>query len=191
MTAGKPFVEVVEEAKRANLTAEAVKLLETRTGWESIDKPTANTASAVYFIRTAGCPKPIARWLGEDDKCILNIGRTTGATGMMQRSTAMSKGTHQVTNRLRNPTNRIGWVDGGPLPLEFSYCPVPDDNHAKLWEGLFLLAYYRRFGEIPPMNRRLEYVKSGRKKKNEAWGVFLRAFEGFTCLAWDTIREKL
>jgi hypothetical protein len=191
MTESKPFLEVVEEAKRANLTDEAIKLLDSRTGWEDIDKPTKNATSAVYFIRIAKSPKPIPRWLGEDDKCILNIGRTTGKYGMMQRSTAMAKGLHQVTSRLRNSSNRIGWLNGGPLPLEYSYCPVPGDAYGKLWEGLLLLAYYRRFGETPPTNRRLEYVRAGRKRKDKEWNVFLQSFEGFSCLEWETIRVRL
>ena len=98
---------------------------------------------------------------------------------------------HQVTERLSNKKNRIGWRNNRPLQLVYSYCPVVNNYHAQLWEALFLLAYYRCFGETPPTNRRLEYVTGGRKKEDPEWKLFLASFKGFRKLDWKTIQDQL
>jgi hypothetical protein len=97
---------------------------------------------------------------------------------------------HQVTERLSNEKNQIGWQNNRLLELVYSYCPVENSNYAKLWEGLLLLAYYRHFGEPPPTNRRLEYVTGGKKKEDKEWMEFLAGFEGFR-LRWQAIRDLI
>lgn len=181
--------KVIAEVKR-HLTSEAMKLLDTRSEWKSVREPTENTTQAVYFIRPVTASAPFGRWLATDDKCILNIGRTSATTGMRGRSRQMAALRHQVTERLSNKKNRIGWQNNKPLDLVYSFCAVESSNHAKLWEALFLLAYYRHFGETPPTNRRLEYVTGGRKKEDQEWMKFLTAFKGFRRLEWQTISEQ-
>lgn len=189
MSENQTFVAVANEAKNLELVLEAEKLLESRSDWSMVR--TKDASQAVYFIRPRDWERPIGRFFGDDYARIINIGRTTRTKGMSDRSTEIVNGTHQGVRRLRNPRNQLGWVNDKPLELEYCFCPVKDEIHAVFWEGILLLSYYRRFGEPPPTNRRLEYIEIGGKIQNLQWMDFIKQFDDLRSIDWSLVSSKL
>ncbi len=105
----------------------------------------------IYRIRIRGIK--ICRFLGEDKNGILAIGKSNNIFRRLKqffRSTSGKKG-HSEGKTL-HLILKSGKLKLDTKNLEYSYCLTETDEQAFKCEELEIKKYFKKFGEVPPLN---------------------------------------
>jgi hypothetical protein len=114
----------------------------------------------VYVIRLidapSGRPIPIGRFLGIDESGILLIGVSNDLGGRLYNfyySYLEDRRTHSEGRRLHLVRMLTKFEEIYPeASMQFSVKRIPDKEQAKHEEERLLKSYFKRFGELPPLN---------------------------------------
>lgn len=122
---------------------------------------------SVYRLRLverSGVPVPIPRFLGTDEEGILHIGRARSIQRRllrfheaMRRRRARHAEGKLAFFLLRNVEAFARRIEEGEWLIQYSYVCLPSVSAAKREEERLLKCYFKRFGELPPLNRELPH----------------------------------
>ncbi|ADN02638.1 hypothetical protein [Spirochaeta thermophila] len=138
--------------------------------WRPVDEIPSHRlpdTPSVYCLRLvdgAGRPVPIPRFLATDEEGILHIGRARSIRRRllrfheaMRRRRARHAEGKLAFFLMRNVEAFARRIEEGEWALQYSYAGLSTPSEAKREEERLLKCYFRRFGEVPPLNRELPH----------------------------------
>ena len=139
--------------------------------WVDIEKNTSYKSYGVYKVRLANlkdCPIEIPRFLAMDKDGILQIGRSKHTEKRIKcfRSAMEGKGCAHAEgkrlNLIKKYTNFTGRYNN--CKIQYSFKKFESEIEARKAEELLLKCYFKKHGEVPPLNNNLP------KRYNIDWG---------------------
>lgn len=127
------------------------------SSWKGIDIPCNRWEPAVYRIRllASGSVAALLRLLGNDSDGIVNIGTTKSMESRRRQFTsgiAKCSG-HSAGNLVWYLNDRTRFLQAySDATFEYAYRCFPTEEGANEFEETLIKAYFRRFGEVPPLN---------------------------------------
>jgi len=125
--------------------------------WADIDTPAGVDSPGVYLVRVAhgGKAMPVQRFLNFDPLGVINIGCTTSIE-QRRRQFVAGRDTcngHSCANLLWYMRSycRTSSLERG-LRLQFVFAAAATKTAAEETENRLIKSYYKRHGEVPPLN---------------------------------------
>ncbi|MBA7518404.1 hypothetical protein ES705_10474 [subsurface metagenome] len=141
--------------------------------WVDLKKNASYKSCGVYKIRLADlkdCPIEIPRFLVKDKDGIIQIGSSINTEKRIKcfRSAMEGKGCAHAEgkrlNLIKKYTNFTGRYNN--CKIQYSFKKFESEIEARKAEELLLKCYFKKHGEVPPLNNNLP------KRYNIDWGSF-------------------
>ena len=138
--------------------------------WVDIEENASYKSNGVYKIRLAdlkGCTIEIPRFLDNDKDGILQIGRSKDIKRRIRSFRGAMEGKEYANvegkrlNLVKKYTNFIGRYKN--FKIQYSFEKLQDEIEVRKEEERLLKCYFKRHGEVPPLNNNLpkKYINWG------------------------------
>ena len=139
--------------------------------WVDLEKNASYKGCGVYKIRLADskdCPIEISRFLVKDKDGILQIGRSKN----IEKRIKLFHGAMEGKNRAHAEGKRLYLIKKytdfmtryNNYKIQYSIKELQDENEVRKEEERLLKCYFKKYGEVPPLNNNLP------KRYNIDWG---------------------
>jgi len=138
-----------------------------------IEQNASHKGCAVYKIRLAdsnGSPIKIPRFLDKDEDGILVIGQSENIErriGYFRGAMEGKEYAHAEGQRMHLIKNFPSFMEShSDCKIQYSFKNLPSKSEAEREEERLLKCYFKRYGEVPPVNNNLPGEKVGWKDLN-------------------------